>query len=622
MTLFILKLRKSFHVSSILFTLGLFSLFFLPVIESFSRQWGLALLLFGSLLIAIPTLWYKRVRFDVIDVLWLVFLIVCTLSFITSWSYAKSYTELLRYISYFLIFLSVRNYPKTERLLKVFFVPFVLINSIILSVLSVVYSLPFIEPPLTLNGMNLFYSFMGHNRIASLLIFSIPATVVLFNNAKNNKFKIIWLTLLTFFILVIVLSLARGSMISLAFAFFLYLSLRGYDHHVNGEKSIISITLILSAIALIMLSFIFIYSNFLVQQKNMEVSQPVFFRSAKNEHRLDYFNQAVDGFIQHPILGTGLDTFSYVSLQYRKGTSDDFSLYTHNHYLQLLVEIGGIGGLIFMCLILSILKNVRRTIQHGNAPSFYSAVSISLFASAFNSLIDFDWQFLSVFLLFWIGCALLLASNSRVHLNKQKCTSVFQVLTIVVCIMFFVKFLLPLDTDQILNNLSDMSIQDTAMNSTLPLLQKLGRLDQSNPDIAQKLAEIYSQENLWQEAHDWYQKSITYDPMNSQNVIKKDYLVYMTQAQKSADRKDVQTAFSLLYQSRMRYPLISDIFHGDNYLYNISVLLSQKEQEKVRKIVYEYISIAQKTIRAKSFTSQELYFIVSYLSNILKQKSS
>lgn len=90
---------------------------------------------------------------------------------------------------------------------------------------------------------------------------------------------------------------------------------------------------------------------------------------------------SADMFIAHPIIGIGADNFGIEFNKYRKihaernpadvnlaVAEDDLAERSHNEYLQILSELGIIGGLIFICflssiflLFINILKNLRTT---------------------------------------------------------------------------------------------------------------------------------------------------------------------------------------------------------------------------------------------------------------------
>src|SRR3989338_8013477 len=96
--------------------LGLVLFIFIPIIESFSRFAGLSFLFFGSILIAFPLFSKNKLKLDFVNFIFLTLLIWLSFSTIFSLSILKSFTEVIRYFAYFLIFSAIRQFtysPKT-----------------------------------------------------------------------------------------------------------------------------------------------------------------------------------------------------------------------------------------------------------------------------------------------------------------------------------------------------------------------------------------------------------------------------------------------------------------------------------------------------------------------------
>jgi len=85
-----------------------FLLFFLPYLEGDLRTFGYIFLLLSSGLIGLTSKW-KNTNFDLIELFFLLFLVIASLSTIFSDGKTRSFLEVLRYLSYFLIFLSIRR---------------------------------------------------------------------------------------------------------------------------------------------------------------------------------------------------------------------------------------------------------------------------------------------------------------------------------------------------------------------------------------------------------------------------------------------------------------------------------------------------------------------------------
>lgn len=108
-------------------------LIFLPWLENDQKSIGYFLLILSSGIIGVKTDW-KKIRLDIINLLFLLFLFASSVSTVLSLSKARSFFELLRYLSYFLIFVNIRSLPDITRVkLKKIYVVSIIINSILLS---------------------------------------------------------------------------------------------------------------------------------------------------------------------------------------------------------------------------------------------------------------------------------------------------------------------------------------------------------------------------------------------------------------------------------------------------------------------------------------------------------
>jgi O-antigen ligase len=315
----------------------------------------------------------------------------------------RSYTELMRYIAYFLVFIGIRKNPKKELILKIF-ISMVLVNSFILSCLAIIYEIRGVYLPETqIRGMNLFYPIYGHNSLVDLLIFSIPITISLISVIKWRLIRLLPVILSIFFIFSLVLTFGRAAMLSLTITFMALLLLK----KINIEaKSWYIATILLGTTTILFFLSSFIYSNFMIHSKAKTIRG--FYKPIEGEFRLTYIKQAFIGLSLSPIFGTGLDTFRQISFENKGKDSYSMSSYTHNHYLEILSEAGLAGGGLFILLIFLILfiiyKNLFKNIEMTSRNGIY----IGLIASSLQSFLDYNWQFYSVFLIYWIGIALLL----------------------------------------------------------------------------------------------------------------------------------------------------------------------------------------------------------------------
>lgn len=94
-------------------------------------------------------------------------------------------------------------------------------------------------------------------------------------------------------------------------------------------------------------------------------------------------------FLDNPITGWGLGTFRFLYMQYRPPLSQEAGSFAHNDYLQLLLELGPIGLVIFCIFVFLLLHRLVKILFYqskinNNHESFiYLIISLGLLAHTF-----------------------------------------------------------------------------------------------------------------------------------------------------------------------------------------------------------------------------------------------
>jgi len=591
-------------------------LFFLPIIESFNRQIAFNLLLSASILLSFSSFWKKKIQFDVIELLWILVLILFTLSATLSWSLSRSYFELLRYFAYFLIFVSIRRFPDSQNLLRRFFIPMVIVNSIILSFLFILS--PFLNLPQPENKMSLFEPFyMGHNHLADILIFAIPVAFFL-------RRKFLSLVLSLFFISMLVFTFSRGAMISLSLVFLLFALVKNHLRQASvsprlnrGHLKKIGFAiyphrkiLVIAALTTIFLIASFIYSNFFNSSATNSNNLKRLYKPAVKENRLKYAVQAWKGFRESPIFGSGLDTFRYVSKIYQSAPYT-WSWYTHNHFLQIFTETGFLGGVLFSVLIASLSISAFNNFNYQLPTTNYQqGLFISALASTIHSLIDFDWQYISVFLIFFMSTGFL--NSPKVIKVEKKPDFLFFLLISVILIMFTLPLLFKFDSDMLITE-SDKLINKNYLNQAGNILMTAYRFDYKNQEISKRLGDLEAKIGSSDSAHLWYKNAILQDQYYAESIIKNDFRLYLVQAKSALDNKDYKAGYNYLVKSAKTYPLFYQWTSGDYFLFNANKLNSEKKTYEARRMLLDYINLANRTINIKRLSPEEILAIAPNL---------
>jgi len=173
--------------------------------------------------------------------------------------------------------------------------------------------------------------------------------------------------------------------------------------------------LVLIPIGLLLLILFFSLSSFgleakLVQPRHWLVKQLV--KPEFQAKRLEYWQQALEGFRTRPLFGFGWGSFEIVALRFQRSTTG-WSNYTHNFYLQTLAEAGIFAVLSFLGFLFLSLQRIWQLLMKNKQNPFLLGGFGAIVASCLHSLLDYDWHFPAVFLTFLFLLVNLLALHPR-----------------------------------------------------------------------------------------------------------------------------------------------------------------------------------------------------------------
>ena len=383
--------------------------------------------------------WRKRKvgrEFMLIFWAWLAFLGANLISTIFSASIALSapqFMELVGVFIYFVFFYLVID-KKSDLRLIAYLIIFV---GLILSLISLFFIA--FPPPSSFPGMNLVYAKFGHNHLADWLIFVLPIVLVQFLAAKSRKRNLLWGILLVFFLMSFFLTFSRGAYL----AFSLILLAIIWTYRPQLKKLLLLLPLVVMPVIFLIVSFIFshvqlssgAYSD--KQIKNSWILRQVVKHPA-NEARFEYWFQAIEGFKLRPVKGNGPGTFRLTSTRFQRETATT-SWFAHNFLLQTLSELGILGFASFVFLLnLMIYRLLHIRIQKKNRLDV--ALIFGAGGSFLQSLVNFNFDFLAIYLTFWIIVAAIFAvfkKNSRIKTPKV----FFRGVVLLSIVMFIYAFL-------------------------------------------------------------------------------------------------------------------------------------------------------------------------------------
>lgn len=492
---------------------------------------------------------------------WLVFLGVNLVSTIFSASIALSvpqFMELLGVFVYFVFFYLVIEKESDLKLIA-YLIVFV---GFLLSLTSFIFIA--FPPPSSFPGMNLVYAKFGHNHLSDWLIFVLPIVVVQFIASKTKRHNLFWGFLILFFLVSFFLTFARGAF--LAFSIVLLAILWIYKPR---RKKLISLFPFVLVPILAVLG-VLIFSQFKVGQEDFvdhEIKRNWLLRQVVkpfgNEARFEYWQQAVEGFKLRPIKGNGPGTFRLTSKRFQR-YPDTTSWYTHNFLLQTASEAGVLGivtSVIFLGFTSYILLKNSKGSSH-----IETAFKLGLLGVFLQSLVDFNLDFLVIYLLFWIvtGSTLVLERRSRRETFPKTSAYIFTILSLSVFVFSLLStissvFLLKAEkvednslqkTDLLNISLNIFPFSESTWVTLLEsfdlkpvpnsIVDRASFFNRQSPKIINLLADGYTNQNMWNKAKPFYLLALSFDHSNIQDSI--------SFIEKGIERKDYEAAQIIIDQ--------------------------------------------------------------------------
>lgn len=149
------------------------------------------------------------------------------------------------------------------------------------------------------------------------------------------------------------LTFSRGGIVALILVIILYILLADF---LKKVKMIL--------VALLCLVVIYVACSFMQIDLNQIISSRINdFISDKGSGRFELWEQAINYFMSHPLLGIGAFNFSdYYAFEHNE------KLYVHNTYLEILVEAGIIGFLFYFSFLLLFIIKLFKTKLYNEKP--------------------------------------------------------------------------------------------------------------------------------------------------------------------------------------------------------------------------------------------------------------
>lgn len=276
-------------------------------------------------------------------------------------------------------------------------------------------------------------SFINKNYLANYVDLLIPICFALLLVSKTTIIKWFHAFFISVFYSFIIVSHTRASWLSLAIILFIILYFSGKHLYLKNKFTQIPAPIII--FILLFTSTLSLTAPDYVNESNRFSS--LFSSSTTNSssQRLRAYKSALNMIQDRPVAGFGLGSFytsfkPYKFVSEQNNTSQIHFLQLHNDLLQFFVELGFIGGLLWISFIvliiyrpykkLSLIENINE-----DKKILYFSLLISLISSWIHSLLSFPLHLPASSFIIFISFGLLLNINSQTINQNKKISSLF-----------------------------------------------------------------------------------------------------------------------------------------------------------------------------------------------------
>ncbi len=275
----------------------------------------------------------------------------------------------------------------------------------------------------------------------------------------------------------------------------------------------------------------------------------------------------------------------------------------HNFYLNLLIEIGILGFLVFISLILLILWSlIKKRRELSDEISLYKAIFLMIVVLFMHSFIDFDMSFAYILVLLMMLLALI-AQPIEVNFSKKNTFSIISL--ILVMVMSFVSIL---TSTKFMYANKLLSQINTVQNSEIT--KKFDRIISLNPyDVNYRLDYMnYYYQMYLKTKNDNYKKLIYNEATKVNNMNEKDPRTMLILSQMYADVGDLSYSEKLIQTGIDNGPWVLNL--SDQYTtYALSFANyynHTNDKEKYNKYLNKIFEIYNQVLKRRDFLDNQV----------------
>tara|TARA_B100000214_G_scaffold142318_1_gene101828 strand:- start:206 stop:1390 length:1185 start_codon:yes stop_codon:yes gene_type:complete len=227
---------------------------------------------------------------------------------------------------------------------------------------------------------------------------------------------------------------------------------------------------------------VFNYGNLNSENKNYNILSLT--ADESTNQRIHFYSLALDLVSNKPITGHGLGSWKYESLKYKDPSSNSVLVpyYTHNDFLQILVELGIVGLIIYFLFFSKLLIRLMIRLKDKEAKMI---LLIAIMMILLNSMVNFPIHRSQEYIPFIIIAALLFSLSQNKNTYDKKRTYILSILLIL---------LIPSSTLAYYEHKSliiqDKLLADYASNNFSIDINELEKINYQIPNIAANVVPI------------------------------------------------------------------------------------------------------------------------------------
>lgn len=235
-----------------------------------------------------------------------------------------------------------------------------------------------------------FSSFVNQHHFASFMLMMIGLGLsLLFEQSIKKDRKIFLFFGFSLMVIGVIFTGSRGALLSLSLVIGFILAFKFFGREKNEETRSSKNLKIPIYIVSGLVVFVFLFGSILLLGGDQSLIRGIGLGETSGDvsnGRLHFWSVAWQSFLNHPIIGTGLDSFGVVFSEYDTWNGIFRVEQAHNDYLQILSDAGILGILCVISFFILLVKKGLENIKNAKS-RFYKSISTGALAGCLGILI-------------------------------------------------------------------------------------------------------------------------------------------------------------------------------------------------------------------------------------------